>query len=195
MWTVTPRGIAGEKNPPSRTKACRRRLPASARASLSLSAAPDARRWAPKARGRKTKRTLPRPEGPPPLGRASLHGWEPHLTRDGTPLPLAGSPPRGGFPLHSQGRSSLGEATRSALCPLGQAHPLSTPGRTGGAARAWPGAMRSIRVPRRRLRLRGVVRWRGAGATAGGAHRARGAGRGEAFKCRLFSYATLGSGG
>ena len=112
---MTPRGIAGEKKPPSRTKACRRRLPASARASLPLSAAPDARRWAPKARGRKTKRTLPRPEGPPPLGRASLHGWEPHLTRDGTPLPLAGSPRAEGFPSTVRGGQAW-ERRRGPRC-------------------------------------------------------------------------------
>ena len=48
---TVPRGV------PSRTKACRRRRTASARASLPLPAAPDARRWAHE--GPRSRLTLP----------------------------------------------------------------------------------------------------------------------------------------
>ena len=96
--------------------------------------------WAPRARGGKTKRMLPRPAGPAPPGRASLHGWEPYPTRDGAPPPRAGSPQRGGAPLHGQGRSSMGCTTRPDLRPLGSAHHLLRRGPAGAAERVRPGA-------------------------------------------------------
>jgi len=132
---ASTRGLQGT---PSRTKRWSRRP--TAYASLQLSGAAHRQRWAPRARGGKTKRMLPRPAGPAPPGRASLHGWEPYPTRDGAPPPRAGSPQRGGAPLHGQGRSSMGCTTRPDLRPLGSAHHLLRRGPAGAAERVRPGA-------------------------------------------------------
>jgi len=95
---------------PGLTSACRRRL--TAYAPLQLPAAPDAWRWAPRAREKNQDASQSGDPTPPKWG--SLHAWEPHPTRDGAPPSREGSPQRGGF--------------------------LPRPGRAGAAGPAKPGA-------------------------------------------------------
>ena len=105
--------------------ACRRRLPASARASLPLPAAPDAQRWAPRVREEKSPRHLPRPGGSPTPGRASRQDREHHPTRDSAPRVRAGSRQRGRRSSTARTGTVRGVSRGLASGTAGTGHPAS----------------------------------------------------------------------
>ena len=99
-------------------------------------------RWAPRARGGKTKSKLPRPGGSAPPGRASLHAWVHHPMRDGAPPSRAGSSPRGGLPPTAGAgppSSQAGPVPQGRRSPARGSRPRAVCA-GGGRWRAWPGS-------------------------------------------------------